>query len=122
MTPIDDYYKSKWKSIVNVMKSQNLNVAKIAKAGSRARQQHTPDSDLDVIFSVSGNPSKQDFYSKLEKVLKDNFPNDQVSLGTDKNVVHLHPSKGGKLDIVLLDSNEFDKEHGDNVEYRRENL
>ncbi len=122
MTPTDDYYKSKWKSIVNVMKSQKLNIAKIAKAGSRARQQHTSDSDLDVIFSVSGNPSKQIFYPKIEKVLKHNFPNDQVSLGTDKNVVHLYPSKGGKLDIILLDSNKFDKEHGDNVEYRRENL
>ena len=122
MTPTDDYYKSKWKNIVNVMKSQNLNVAKIAKAGSRARQQYTSNSDLDVIFSVSGNPNKQNFYPRLEKVLKDNFPNDQVSLGSDKNVVHLYPSKGGKLDIVLLDSNEFDKEHGDNVEYRRENL
>ncbi len=122
MTPNEDYYKSKWKSIVNVMKSQNLNVAKIAKAGSRARQQHTSDSDLDLIFSVSGNPSKQSYYPELEKVLRDNFPNDKVNLGTDKNVIHLYPSKGGKLDIVLLDSNEFNKEHGDNVEYRRENL
>ena len=122
MTPNDDDYKSKWKSIVNVMKGQNLNVAKIAKAGSRARQQHTSDSDLDVIFSVSGNPSKQNFYPKLEKVLKDNFPNDRVKVGSDKNVVHLYPSKGGKLDIVLLGSNDFDKEHGNNVEYRRENL
>ena len=84
------------------MKSQYLNVAKIAKAGSRSRQQHTSNSDLDVIFSVSGNPSKQNFYPKLEKVLKNNFPNDRVKLSSDKKVVHLYPSKGGKLDIVLL--------------------
>ncbi len=122
MTPTDKYYQSKWKSVVNVMKSQNLNVAKIAKAGSRARQQQTSKSDLDVIFSVSGNPSKQTFYPKLETVLKVNFPHDQVKLGTDKNVVHLFPSKGGKIDIVLLDDSKFDKEHGNNVEYKKNNL
>ena len=122
MTPTDEYYQSKWKSIVKVMTSQNLNVAKIAKAGSRARQQQTSKSDLDVIFSVSDNPSKQNFYPNLDKVLKANFPNDQVKLGDDKNVVHLFPSKGGKLDIVLLESIKFDKEHGDNVEYKKNNL
>jgi len=120
--PSDKYYKSKWKSVVNVMTHQNLEVAKIAKAGSRVRQQHSSKSDLDVIFSVSGDPGKEKFYPKLEKVLKNNFPNDQVALGKDKNVVHLYPSKGGKLDIVLLNSQDFDKEHGDNIEYKKKNL
>jgi len=122
MTPTDNYYLSKWKSIVNVMTHQNLNIAKIARAGSRAIQQHTPKSDLDIIFSVSGNPSKQSFYPKLIKVLKSNFPNDQVAAGGSYNVVHLYPSKGGKIDIVLLHTSDFDRQHGNDVEYRRDNL
>lgn len=122
MNPTDDYYKSKWKKVVNVMKQQNLDVSKIAKAGSRARQQHTPKSDMDFIFSVSGDPSRESFYPRLIKVLQDNFPRDNVSPGTNYNVVHLYFSSGGRFDLVLLGNSEFDREHSDNVEYRKRNL
>ncbi len=122
MTPTENYYHSKWKKIANVMKHQDLKVSKIAKAGSRARQQQTPKSDMDVIFSVSGDPSRENFYPKLMKVLKNNFPNDQIYPGEHYNVVHLNFHDGGKFDIVQLKSNDFDREHGDNVEYRKKYL
>lgn len=94
----------------------------LSHSGSRARQQYTPRSDLDVIFSVSGDPSRESFYPRLIRVLQDNFPNDNVSPGTNYNVVHLYFRSGGRFDLVLLGSSEFDREHGDNVEYRRMNL
>jgi len=67
MTPDDKYYKSKFKSIVNVLKtnSKKLKISGIAIAGSRARQQQTPDSDEDIIISAAKDPSKEEFYPKL---------------------------------------------------------
>ena len=109
-------------SIVNVMTRSNLGISRIAKAGSRAIQTHRPDSDMDVIFSVSGNPSKASFYPMLIRILKANFRSDQVYPGSNYNVVHLDFQSGAKFDLVLLSENDFDDQHEDDVNYRRENL
>ena len=65
----DSYYKARWKRIINVMKTSNLGLSRIAPAGSRSKRQHRPDSDYDVIFAVSGNPSREEFYPDLIEVL-----------------------------------------------------
>ena len=118
----EDRYHSKWNSIVNFMKNSNLKISRIAQAGSRARREHKPNSDMDVIFAIAGNPHKREFYPKLMKLLKDNFPEDEVFPGSNYNVVHLNFKKGGIFDIVLLTEETFDKQHGADVAYRRDNL
>ncbi|MFW9997612.1 MAG: hypothetical protein ACFFD4_36565 [Candidatus Odinarchaeota archaeon] len=120
--PSDQFYHSKWKSIVNVLKSSNLSVSRIAQAGSRARRQHEPASDMDVIFAVARNPSRQSFYPELIEVLKSNFPYETVYPGTNYNVVHLDFNSGGKFELVLLTEQDFDRQHRHNVEYKRDNL
>ncbi|MHA1385379.1 MAG: nucleotidyltransferase domain-containing protein [Candidatus Helarchaeota archaeon] len=118
----DNYYHSKWKSIVNVMARSNLKISRIAQAGSRAKKTHRLDSDLDIIFSVSENPDRINFYPKLIEVLKNNFSHEKVYPGSNYNVVHLDFRNGGKFDIVLLSENEFDKEYKSILDYKRKNL
>lgn len=117
--PDENYYHSKWKSIVNVMKSSNLKISKIAQSGSRAKKKHRPDSDMDVIFAVAGNPSQKNFYPELISVLKNNFPYEKVFPGSNYNVVHLDFKQGGKFDLVLLTEVEFDKEYKSILDYKR---
>jgi hypothetical protein len=97
-------------------------VSRVAKAKSQARIQHRPDSDMDVIFAVSGDPSKSTFYPKLIKVMKANLTNGKVYPGRSNNVVHIDFAKGGKFELVLLSERDFDIQHGDDVKYRRVNL
>ena len=120
--PDENFYHSKWKSIVNVMKSSNLNISKIAQAGSRAKKKHRPDSDMDVIFAVAGNPSQKNFYPNLKTVLKSNFPLEKVFPGSNYNVVHLDFRQGGKFDLVLLTEAEFDTEYKSILDYKKKNL
>jgi len=118
----DDYYHSKWKKIVNVMKNSNLKISRIAPAGSRAKRQHRPESDMDVIFSVSGNPSRNIFYPDLIKILRSNFPLERVYPGSNYNVVHLNFKDSGKFELILLTESEFDKEHKSILDYKRKYL
>lgn len=120
--PDENLYHSKWKSIVNVMKSSNLKISKIAQAGSRAKKKHRPDSDMDVIFAVAGNPSQKNFYPDLMAVLKSNFPYEKVFPGSNYNVIHLDFKQGGKFDLVLLVETEFDKEYKSILDYKKKNL
>jgi predicted nucleotidyltransferase len=120
--PDENFYHSKWKSIVNVLKSSNLKISKIAQAGSRAKKKHRPDSDMDVIFAVAGNPLQNIFYLDLMTVLKNNFPNEKVFPGSNYNVVHLDFKTGGKFDLVLLPEAEFDKEYKSLLDYKKKNL
>ncbi len=118
----EEHYHSKWISITNVMKNSNLKVSRIAPHGSRARRTHRPDSDMDVIFAVSGNPNRREFYPKLINVLKSNFPLEKIYPGSHYNVVHLNFRAGGKFELVLLSESKFDKEYKDVLNYRRSHL
>jgi predicted nucleotidyltransferase len=118
----DEHYKKKLKSITNVLQNSKIGLAKISPAGSRAKQEHRPDSDQDAIFSISGNPNRKEFYPKLKKILDSNFPNDNIYLGRDKNIVHLDFKSGAKFELVLLADKEFNKEHQSLKIYRRKNL
>ena len=116
------YYHAKWKKIVHVMTSPNLGISRIAQAGSRPKQRHRPDSDMDVIFAVTGNPSTRAFYPKLMKVLKANFPLGNTYPGGSYNVVHLNFQSGGKFELVLLPETKFDREHKSILDYKRTHL
>lgn len=121
----DEYYSSKWKSIVSIFQKTDIGIAAQAKAGSRARQTHTCKSDLDVIFFASGDPSRAGFYPDLIHVLRNNFQeahDHRVYPGSKNNVVHLVTARGGVFDFVLLTETEFEDQHGNNVEWRRDNL
>ncbi|MHA1755151.1 MAG: hypothetical protein ACTSVV_00170 [Promethearchaeota archaeon] len=104
------------------MKNSNLKISKIAQAGSRAKQKYRPNSDMDVIFSVAGNPSKHSFYPSLITTLKNNFPNEKVYPGSNYNVVHIDFKQGGKFDLVLLTEADFGKEYKNILEFKKKNL
>lgn len=118
----DQYYHAKWKSIVNVMKNSNLGISRIAQAGSRARRQQRLDSDMDVIFAVARDPSRENFYPKLIQHLQNNFPYENIYPGSSYHVVHIEFKSGGKFDLVLLSETDFDYEFSQNLEYRKTNL
>jgi hypothetical protein len=105
-----------------VIWNSGFGVAKIAVAGSRAIAKQRLDSDMDVIFSVAGSPSKQELYPKLINLMKSNFPNENVYPGSSYNIVHLDFNSGGKFELVLLTESEFNKEHTEDVNYRRKHL
>ncbi len=118
----DAHYKKKMKSITNVLQNSKIGLAMISPAGSRAIQEQRPDSDQDVIFAISGNPDRKDFYPKLTKLLKQKYPKDKIYPGSDNNVVHLDFNSGAKFELVLQTKNEFNKEHKSLKLYRRQNL
>jgi len=118
----DSYYQARWKRIVNVMKTSNLGLSRIAPAGSRSKRQHRPDSDYDVIFTVSGNPSREEFYPDLIEVLQSNFDNADVYPGSNYHVVHVDFHRGGKFDLVLLTESNFDRQYKSIKDFKRKNL
>ncbi|MFW9970471.1 MAG: hypothetical protein ACFFDF_09740 [Candidatus Odinarchaeota archaeon] len=118
----DEHYKKKLNSITNVLQNSKIGLAKITPAGSRAKQEHRPDSDQDVILAVSGNPSRKEFYPKLENILKSNFPNDEVYLGHEGNIIHLDFKSGAEFELVLQTRKNFDKELQCLKIYKRKHL
>ncbi len=118
----DEHYKKKMKSITHILKNSKIGLAGISPAGSRAKQDHRPDSDQDVIFAVSGNPNRNDFYPKLTKLLKNNFPRDNVYPGRNNNVIHLDFNSGANFELILQTNKEYEKEHKSLKLYRRKNL
>ena len=118
----DSYYHARWKRIVSVIKSAKLGLSRIAPAGSRSKRQHRPDSDYDVIFALSGNPSREDFYPVLIEVLLNNFPQNDVYPGSNNNVVHLDFRRGGKFDLALLTESIFDRQYKSIKDFKKKNL
>lgn len=98
----DEYYNSRWKKIVNVMKNSNIKLSKIAEAGSRAKKPHRPDSDMDVIFSISENPTRTIFYPQLIKILGANFSGENIQPGKYNNIINFYFRNGGKFDLLNI--------------------
>lgn len=119
--PTDDTYKKKRKSIENVLKNQGMSISGVTKAGSRARQEHRPDSDQDMIYAISGDPPKEEIHETLISILKTNFPNSTVKAGSSNKVLKMNFSSGEKFDIVLRSKEEFDKQQKKDKDYRRKN-
>ena len=118
----DSYYQARWRRIVNVMKTSNLGLSRIAPAGSRAKRQHRPNSDYDVIFAVADNPSREEFYPDLIEVLQNHFDNVYVYPGSNYNVVHIDFHRGGKFELVLLTESNFDKQYKSIKDFKRKHL
>lgn len=86
----------------------NLMIHGVARQGSRKEGSHKDDSDLDIVFAISGDPDREDVYpdlaEKLEKVM-----NVQTDLGENGNVINI---KKGKVDVdlVLLPMEKFENQ------------
>ena len=125
MPPSDEYYKKKFVSIVNVLKAHSvkLRVSGIAIGGSRARRQQRLDSDEDIIICSANDPIKEVFYPELIQILEQNFPHWDVYSGENYNVVHMEdPKTSREFELVLRTEAEFDRQHGNDIKYRRRNL
>ena len=63
-------YSAKWKKLVNFMQyNTGLGVGAVAKLGSRREGTPSDYSDLDIIFYIPGDPSKELIYSKLTDLI-----------------------------------------------------
>ncbi len=110
MVSIDEtLYRSKWETMVNVLKYSDLNIARIAKYNIDDNRQ------ADVIFAVHDNPEPTDFYPKLIKQLMYDFPYGDARV--IDNIVELNLGPDGTYKLLLLPINEFDKKIGKDVEY-----
>jgi hypothetical protein len=106
----DQQYRSKWHSILNFVKNNTgYSVAGVARAGSRRQGGSRPDSDLDIRFAISGDPSKQSIYPNLKEKLKTAFPNARVRIGSSYNVINMSINDLD-FDIVLLSVGEFTRQ------------
>jgi len=79
------------------------------RAGSRRRGNHRNKSDLDIIFTVAGDPPKKNIYPMIASKLKEGFPNAYVEIGSSYNVINMQID-GLDFDIVLLSQEEFEQE------------
>jgi len=122
MAKSNERHHKVWKSIVNVLQNSGLKVSRIAKAGTRADQAHRYESDMDVIFAVVGNPDKRSFYPQLITALNSNFPLERVYESSKYNIICMDFNKGINFDLVLLTEYEFDRQHGKDLDYRRNYL
>ena len=79
-------------------KNTNLKIHGVARQGSRKEGTHRDDSDLDIVFAISGDPDNEEIYpdlsEKLEKVMKV-----EAEIGEDGNIINI---KKGNLDIDLV--------------------
>ena len=103
----DQRYSSKWRSLVNFMQhNTGLGVGGVAKAGSRREGTPTEYSDLDIIFYIPGDPSKEDTYSKLIELIPTSFEGATAEFGEERNVINM-TLDDLEFDIVLLTENKF---------------
>lgn len=124
-SPRESLYKKRILSIGNIIRNhaKKLNISGIAITGSRARHKHTIHSDEDIIISAINDPSKQEFYPKLMKVLRKTFPDWRVYSGKSYNVIHLDdPIKGGDFELVLLTEAQFNDHHKKEILYRKKDI
>ncbi|MHA1647251.1 MAG: hypothetical protein ACTSVL_06740 [Promethearchaeota archaeon] len=86
--------------------STNHPIHGVARQGSRKEGTHRDDSDLDMVFSIAGDPERDEIYPDLiEKISK--TLNVDASLGAHGNVINI--TKGDlELDLVLLPMSTFE--------------
>ena len=99
-------YSAFYKSLKNFLyNNSGYNVRGVARWGSRTTGEHKDKSDLDVIFWIFGNSSKQKVYTevidKLKTILKVN-----ADKGSSMNVIKIW-KEGIKCDLRLLTETEY---------------
>ncbi len=102
----EQMYSAFYNSLKNFLyHNSGYNVGGVARWGSRTTGEHEDRSDLDVIFSIFGDPTKQKVYTdlidKLKKILNVN-----ANLGSDRNVIKIW-KKGITCDLVLLSGSDY---------------
>ncbi len=107
-------YSAFYTSLKNFLyKNSGLPVRGVARWGSRTTGNHRDRSDLDVIFWIQANPSKESVYpglvDKLKLVLKVN-----ADIGRSYNVINIW-KPGISCDLVLL----MEREYRDQIARRR---
>ncbi len=107
-----DQYGSKWISIVNLLyNNTDLRIAGVARAGSRAKHTDLSRSDMDVIFSLSNNPSCSEIYPRLREQLRANF-GAVANIQIGQAAIHVEfYSPRISIDLVLVTQQEFNKEY-----------
>lgn len=117
-TNMKERYQSIWMSIVHFLyNNSGLKISRIAQAGSRAKQTDIKGSDLDVVFSVSPNQSREQIYPGLVEKLRKNFPNTRVNIGD--LTIHVEFTTHLSVDVVLRDDYQFTYQHQEIVDIRQ---
>lgn len=76
--------------------------------GSRQNGRHRDESDMDIIFSITGDPEKREIYPKLINKLK-TVLNVEADIGTSYNVIKIRDAPL-KVDLVLRTEKEYKKQ------------
>ena len=110
--------ESKWHKIIHFLhNSSGYSIAKVAKAGSKAKHTDTLKSDLDVIFCTSPDYGYSTVLAKLEKTALSNF-SEAAEIIKGENAIHINFNKPRiNLDLVYLHNTEFTKEYEEMKEF-----
>lgn len=110
--------ESKWHKIIHFLhNSTGYSIAKVAKAGSKAKHTDTLKSDLDVIFCTPKDYSHSTILTKLEKTAVSNFSG-AAEVKKGENAIHINFNKPGiNIDLVYLHNSEFNKEFEEMKEF-----
>ncbi|KKL84689.1 hypothetical protein LCGC14_1962210 [marine sediment metagenome] len=99
-------YSAFYNGLKNFLNNNSgYNIGGVARWGSRTTGEHRDKSDLDVIFWIIGNPSKQivypDLIDKLKRILKVN-----TDTGSSKIVIKIW-KEGISCDLRLLSESDY---------------
>lgn len=102
----EQQYARFFRSLRNFLEnSSGFPVIGVARTGSRTRGTHRDKSDLDVYFSVTNDPTKQQVYpllvERLKKTLKVN-----AAIGKSYNVINIW-KKDINCDLILYSEAQF---------------
>ena len=111
---LKEQYDSKWHRIIHFLhKNTRCKIAKVAVAGSKAKQTDYHKSDLDIIFCTSPEIAIIKVLNHIKEKANENFK-DVAYVSKSKRAVHVdfkHPKL--EIEIVYLALQEFNKEHNE---------
>jgi len=106
----DQQYKSKWDSILNfLINNSGYPISGVARAGSRRQGDWNINSDLDIRFAIARDPPREEVYPKLKSLIKTNFKDSSVRIGSSYNVINIEIGELS-FDLVLLSQSKFEKQ------------
>lgn len=99
-------YAHFWRSLANFLRNNSgFPISGVAREGSRRRGTHRDRSDLDVIFAISGNPSKSQVYPTLiDRLISGMIV--QANIGSSYNAIKIQKDQL-RCDLVLKTQLEF---------------
>jgi hypothetical protein len=99
-------YARFWRKLASFLKNNTwFHASGVAREGSRRWGTHDDRSDLDVIFFISGDPTKGEIYPRLVDLLGSGM-NLQTRIGTSYNAIKIE--KGPlRCDLLLRTEVQF---------------